>query len=152
MIAFSAAMVRAILDGRKTQTRRVYRDRPSDFVHDQNGPIFSLPTPYGSPGDRLWVRETWVPASREHCSVADYPADNYWASRIKLEVTAVRVQRLQEIREDDAKAEGVRCAEIGCLGPTYRSSFCTLWDLIYGKRTPWSSNPWVWAITFSRVT
>jgi hypothetical protein len=86
-----------------------------------------------------------------------------WASRITLEVTEVRVQRLQEISEKDAKAEGVprdtepcdhirhACADIGCMGPTYRSSFCELWGQINGERAPWASNPWVWAITFKVI-
>jgi hypothetical protein len=86
-----------------------------------------------------------------------------WASRITLEIIEIRAQRLHEISEDDARAEGVdrdtepcdhtrrACDEIGCMGPTYRSTFCALWDSINGKRAPWSSNPWVWACTFRRI-
>lgn len=81
-------------------------------------------------------------------------------SRITLEVMGVRVERLLGISEADAKAEGVErdmepcdhvrrsCGDIGCMGPTYRSSFCELWGQINGKRAPWAANPWVFAVTF----
>ncbi len=86
-----------------------------------------------------------------------------WASRIALEITEVRVERLQAINEDDARSEGVErdtepcdhtrilCEEIGCLGPTYRSMYAERWDAINGKRAAWSSNPFVWAISFRRI-
>ena len=131
-ILFSAPMVRALLDGTKTQTRRVMRAR--DRVRDSNGE--RVPSPYGVPGDRLWVRETWCqpnPMAREVVYRADIPAELLdeerqvrrevgsgayapwrpsifmprWASRITLEVTDVRVQRVQDISESDAAAEGV---------------------------------------------
>lgn len=245
-ILFSAPMVRAILDGRKTQTRRVVRwklreeglnlafsgleagcyscdDQRSGFVlrsrgagscwNDRTWPAHS---PYGLTGDRLWVRETWwrgawteehfyndhdgascssvtwcrpAPGDLENIAyVADGepPADRCehwdkvpsifmprWASRITLEVTEVRVQRLQEISEDDARAEG--CSGIpDVVDVTPREEFERLWNSINGKPRPmldddgepvlddndrrimeasrsWSGNPWVWALTFRRV-
>jgi hypothetical protein len=85
-----------------------------------------------------------------------------WASRIALEITAVRVERLQEITEKDARAEGIidggclNCGEhepCGCNNPQpdARDSFVWLWDSINGKTCPWSSNPFVWVIEFRRV-
>ena len=145
--------------------------------------IIGQPCPHGVPGDRLWVRETWAqPFKRtakstgviyradgpEHLSLAAHQWGEgapwrpsifmpRWASRLTLEVTEVRVQRLQEISEEDAKAEGVepyRPAE-GDGGAHegaawYRIQFSHLWDEINGKRAPWASNPWVWAISFKR--
>lgn len=81
-----------------------------------------------------------------------------WASRITLEITEVRVQRLQEISEDDARAEGCRgvhgVAGQMIPGPplSAREDYERLWDTINGKRAPWSSNPWVWAISFERMS
>ncbi len=178
-ILMSAPMVRAILEGRKTQTRRVYKPREVDNVEDPHGALFAFPTPYGSPGDRLWVRETWSHDAHDldTCRAAHEdasPGIGYgpyyrstevapdtlrwkpsifmprWASRITLEVTEVRVQRLQEISEDDAKAEG--CEPSGSAGfATARGLYAALWDSINGARAPWPSNPWVWAITFRRL-
>lgn len=218
-ILFSAPMVTALLEGRKTQTRRVVRhDRVALIGLDHVAYAARLAPrvpaapirfpedlcPHGVPGDRLWVRETFAPASREHHSVADYPADgrprdagNYWAwyastddmegrwtpsifmprwaSRITLEITEVRVQRLQELSEDDARAEGVSPGDAGDadLGGTARGAFHRLWDSINGKPRPmldddgepvrddgspimvasraWASNPLVWAISFRVV-
>jgi hypothetical protein len=87
-------------------------------------------------GDRLWVRET------------------RWASRITLEVVGVRVERLQDITENDAKAEGVEpFAKEWRDGdePTAIASFAMLWDSINGKRAAWASNPWVWRVEFRKV-
>jgi hypothetical protein len=142
--------------------------------------------PYGAPGDRLWVKETWAidaedveTARRRHedvlldaCPVGPYyraTASDFdesslrwrpsihmprWASRISLEVTGVRVERLQAISEADAVAEGVHY-ELGEVKPdspnAHRISFSTLWDELNAKRAPWSSNPWVWVIEFRRV-
>lgn len=84
-------------------------------------------------------------------------------SRITLEVVDVRVERLQEITEEDAEREGVErddspcdhtrqsCKDVGCLGPTFRSSFAELWDKLNAARAPWKSNPWVWRVEFKRV-
>lgn len=211
-ILFSGPMVRAILDGRKTQTRRIVTTReplthvgprgsegsPDEWGYFFDGPsnhgymvigrghnddhdngLVSIPCPYGEPGDRLWVKETFA-ARRDVDPDVDrakalhylqYRADaddlgmewhDYgrhwrpsifmprWASRITLEVTEVRVQRLQEISEDDARSEG--CTGLpDVVDVTPREEFQRLWDEINGKRAAWSSNPWVWALTFRRL-
>jgi hypothetical protein len=187
-ILFSGPMVRAILDGRKTQTRRVVL-RPERYERIRD---CSFASPYGVPGDRLWVRETWFPdppidgtwpgdaawnhdrtiegvpakyRSPKHCifaaswdgiPLAWRPSIHMprWASRLALEVTEVRVQRLQEITEEDAQAEGFRdrydAAPTG-EKDTAAEVFREAWDEINGKRGPWASNPWVWAISFRRI-
>ncbi len=164
-ILFSAPMVRALLSGAKTQTRRLTHWRPQ--------------CPYGFPGDRLWVRETWAHDADSledlRAMVEDivggsdcgpyYRADGVhensglrwrpsihmprWCSRITLEITDVRVQQLQDITEDDARAEGVT-PEPG-KNHGHVGAFCDLWESINGKRSTWASNPWVWAISFRRV-
>lgn len=222
-ILFNGAMVRAILAGTKTQTRRVVKTQPeamSDDVQRVKGDdgfwwpataarsmvqTREMPSfcPYGAPGDRLWVRETWCSAYARGCWGTVYGADEAfvqgpqahpkgphfngdwkgpgpqvyrwkpsihmprWASRISLEVTEVRVQRLQDISEDDAQAEGVRpffevydgigrdqCITSGerAEDAPYRASYACLWDEINGDRALWSANPWVWAVSFRRVT
>lgn len=117
--------------------------------------------PWGIPGDRLWVREAWRHYVREDRTV--YRADGEedvsplltWRpsihmprvfSRLSLELTNVRVERLQDITDDDALAEGF---QRGMLQP--REAFHAFWDLIYGKRYPWKANPWVWAVEFTRA-
>lgn len=229
-ILFSAPMVRAILSGAKTQTRRIMKPQPysngrwsreaQDIVcHNDYLPPSALlldvgrgknrytcsdveddlPTscPYGVPGDRLWVRETlrrrdggrdpdvWqyeadqrdvqlprdhpdVPAmiswahhkERPHCPSIHMPR---WASRITLEVTDVRVERLESISGEDARAEGIavpRCSCEVCMRSSamcpadaseHVMAFAQLWDAINGKRAPWASNPWVWCVSFRRV-
>jgi hypothetical protein len=127
---------------------------------------------YGLDGDRLWVKETFAACrhGERHPECIEYRADNRsesglrwtpsiymprWASRITLEITEVRVQRLQEISEADAIAEGVLKTG-GCanLQPHHfrpaRDLFRELWDSINGAGS-WSSNPWVWAISFRRL-
>lgn len=140
-ILFSAPMVRAILDGTKTQTRRVVKTQPVDI--DEDGPYTQVlksvgpisfadrkhaVCPYGAVGDTLWVRETWFSApgyraGDEHVAPIGFAADGKpphpsyskrpsifmprWASRITLEITDVRVERLQDISEEDARAEGL---------------------------------------------
>lgn len=189
-ILFSAPMVRAILDGRKTQTRRIVKPQPpsdcapirvEEFhptVIDRYGdegpgaPIFGaydlggewgVRCPYGQPGDRLWVRETWR-AWGGTVRHVDYratteiprPADGWKPSihmrradsRIMLEIVAVRVERLQDISEADAKAEG--CQADPYDGPTYYDHFALLWRSINGQGS-WTTNPWVWVIEFKRV-
>ncbi len=198
-ILFSAPMVRAILDGRKTQTRRLYKPRqPAPYevmdeldngkpwpfwFHPETSPEYQpVHSPYGVAGDRLWVRESiiWKP---EHDNFY-FAADNHgcgnlvysrlqkrscpsihmprWASRITLEVTDVRVERLQEITEDDARAEGVksfpRDPEGDCwTDGTHRTAFQYLWGEINGwdgqpgARAPWFTNPWVWVISFRKL-
>ena len=189
-IIFSGPMVRAILDGRKTQTRRVVRGTPSaatkaEFLEGVQGTKWiparagffiagpksmgTIPCPYGDRGDRLWVRETWGYAQNEDGEEDPEAADlreGYdgpprkwrpsifmprWASRLTLEITDVRVQRVQEISEADAVAEG--CAPfrgMGDSGPIW--NYLALWDSLNAKRGfPWRSNPWVFAITFRRI-
>lgn len=184
-ILFSGAMVRAILDGKKTQTRRVVKPQPpADWVPSPwpyDGAAWSdRRCPYGAPGDRLWVRETWAPISPDEerrpireCRI-EYRADTSaarpggwdedtddpeaarwrpsihmprWASRLTLEVTGVRVERVQDISEDDARAEGVYP-----YADNPRRFFQELWNSINGARGyGWNSNPWVWVVEFRRV-
>ena len=203
-ILFSAPMVRSILDGRKTQTRRVVEPQPDKVVlsyypgglvaHDlecnetaiKYGNGFEdddrqWKCPYGAPGDRLWVRETWQqdPAGDravcyratghdEKCVIPDHlwrPSIFMprWASRLTLGITAVRVQRLQEISEDDAIAEGCKLPASGRITDVQGGQYAgriwwnavtwykELWDSINGKTHPWTSNPWVWVIEFRGV-
>lgn len=180
-ILFSAPMIRAILGGRKSQTRRIYKPRSVDNVEDPNGALYALPTPYGSPGDRLWVREAILctslnkrpPPYDDDRATAVYAADGapcpldrwpwqrfrlpsihmpHGLRRITLEVTEVRVQRLQEINEDDSRAEGCQGITGGPDLITPREEFECLWRAINGARATWASNPWVWAITFAVAT
>ncbi|ENH6339276.1 hypothetical protein ABWH74_002617 [Burkholderia vietnamiensis] len=207
-ILFSGAMVRAILEGRKTQTRRVMKHQPPDDVapitvaryhptivdrrgDEAPGPeIFGAfsddgewgcKSPFGEPGDRLWVRETHLawwkldeanPAGpRVFSHVAAYAADGYelepgekWipsihmlraASRITLEITDVRAERLQEISQDDAEAEGIdflRSVPDADETLDARGLFHCLWDGINAERGHgWEANPWVWVIEFRRI-
>jgi hypothetical protein len=175
-ILFSGPMVRAILDGSKTQTRRVAKE--FDEMPNLDGILQRFPHQngcrHGSPGDRLWVRETFAMNEAKAGPPVVYRADHgeaqsvfverphsaewdvvvtRWrpsifmpraASRILLEITDVRVQRLQEISEEDARAEG-------CEPFAYpRDRFQGLWDTIHGSGA-WHANPWVWAITFRRI-
>lgn len=214
-ILFSAPMVRAILNGTKTQTRRAIKPVGNDggFVltarnsdnalwpfrsHDgescfhirreRDGEYLDETPhkcPYGPPGDRLWVRETFLKADKRAPGLppwvyaADYTDGNRpqtrWkpslhmprcASRIALEITGVRVERLQEISETNAIAEGVEHTITGDgwrhynkpeweavgLPPmaTARQSYFTLWNLIHGDGA-WTQNPWVWVVEFRRV-
>lgn len=156
-ILFSAPMVRALLAGTKTQTRRVATPRRSiEPMTDE--------CPYGQPGDRLWVRETWsahsaggfmYAASWDAHALIGHPK---WrpsihmpraASRITLEVTGVRVERLQEITRGDAMAEGCPFPNMAA-GHDPREWYAKLWNDINGPGS-WDANPWVWAITFRRV-
>lgn len=186
-ILFSAPLVRAILEGRKTQTRRVLKCEDPDamrllhtdpvphgvatFGHsipDDPCPL-DIPCPYGAEGDRLWVREAHACGDmgpmREGGPIfyrADYSDSDphvgpwrpsihmpRWASRIDLLVTSVRAERLQEIDNLDAEAEGL----IPDPADFPRDQFRVLWDQINGKRDgcSWASNPWVWVVSFRRV-
>lgn len=220
-ILFSGPMVRAILDGRKTMTRRVRGlecvnetsdewaiVRPMQPVEptidgesqefpgaDDNswlalkdergitdGGYNCISCPYGRPGDRLWVREplradergmyydadetpVTVPDDFEK-TIREFVPSSFmprWASRITLEITSVRVERLQDVSEEDAKSEGLlewespdtahrakrygnTVADVWEKDP--RQAFARLWDKINGKKHPWASNPWVWVIEF----
>lgn len=228
-VIFNSEMVRAILNGRKTQTRRVMKVQPSEHFHPMNmsleldysarwytpgvvdkdgylqpatGQVFGVAgedegyaCPFGAVGERLWVRETWSDVNLEGAPAVAYRADNEvydlmkdeslldedgafnyqdqhvskyqfaawysdlisgvegnwrpsihmprWASRILLEITAVRVERLQDISKADAIAEGgTEHFNIDWFGP--------LWASIYGVDS-WNANPWVWVIEFRRV-
>ncbi|HBO2932179.1 TPA: hypothetical protein ACIR1J_000406 [Pseudomonas aeruginosa] len=199
-ILFTGPMVRAILEGRKTVTRRVVKPQP-DFLGsmvDPNTPFKTLDAglharitcPHGQPGDRLWVREAWA-ADAQVDAIAPrdlsqgepiwYPADfsvrqtgcsmiskgrgrpsihmPRWASRILLEITAVRIERLQDISEKQALAEGVElegegvcwAGAAGTASDSPVESFRLLWELINGAGS-WNANPWVWVVEFKRVT
>lgn len=186
-IIFSGPMVRAILDGRKTQTRRVLRQQPSGpdlhlcgwdwsegvcVFATRDGLHRETYCPYGAPRDLLWVREAWgqrreggtvigsAPIYRaDWVSCPDTPPRwcpsihmPRWASRLTLLVKSVRVERLQEISEEDAIAEGIgpfaNSLTIDCDTESPRSVFGALWDTINGKRAPWARNPWVWVVDF----
>ena len=190
-IPFRAPMVRAILEGRKTMTRRVLKPRKGLGFPGQ------LENPRYEPGDTIWVREAWrtwaqfddlpprdIPPGSGVQYLADDPVSPWdsryrharfmprWASRIDLRVIAVRVERLQDISEEDAMAEGVvawhddrtpphlRLSDLredrdrrDFLSMHYgspRDAFAALWNDIHGPDA-WDENPWVAAITFERI-
>ena len=176
-ILFSGEMVKAILAGRKTQTRRVVKPQPDggpwpnaashiewcDLVADTDYYVASGHCPYGKVGDRLWVRESWLRIGAS----ADvwYKADDVflegstpwrpsihmprWASRITLEIIGIRVEELRAISEEDAKREGVVAWHDTSNGTVYKPEFRALWDSINDKRGyGWGMNPWVWVIEF----
>lgn len=199
-ILFSAPMVLALLDGSKTQTRRVVKPEGAVHIFQFRGTTAAAgadePTgewgwcgservvhkhircPYGQPGDRLWVRETWrerVPD--QDGRILDYRADHFsedpcnepWkpsiympreASRITLEIASVRIERLNDISEADARAEGVtpqsngryHCGfddgKVECRSPV--TAYAWLWNSINGLDS-WSANPWVWVVEFKVV-
>lgn len=228
-ILFNAEMVRAILAGRKTVTRRPVKPQPAcDCHYEMNGagthalhlatfeplnrryvPVKAtsadhrLPCPYGAPGDRLYVRETWAAFTKPtheygecdllECAPSEMP-DRYgtdasdvvyradgtslpskwrpsilmprWASRILLDVVSVRVERVQDISEDDARAEGVKPTDAAIvfqtgeftarrapeMEGTARGAFACSWDSIYASGgAGWGTNPWVWRIEFRRA-
>lgn len=225
-ILFSGEMVRAILDGKKTQTRRVvcWSNKSIDCdrceLHEQRDGTYwpynccdewekPIHCPYGEPGDRLWVRSQWsvsYNAERhqawwtgpEGCGLAftthgeptkprrlgrqpSIHMPRWVASELQLpvlEVTEVRVERVQAISEADALAEGIQCENVvisaHCAGGIHTEvtedrfftgtegdadegheyasdAFATLWDLINGKKHPWASNPWCWVVSFKKV-
>jgi len=173
-------MVRAILAGTKTQTRRVVKPQPvgnADVQFRVAAAVTLAPDgkqlrcPYGQTGDRLWVRETFAPLTKGFAYAADpvwnEPPGGRWmpsihmpriASRIDLEITAVRVERLNDISEADARAEGAPPSHpsIDRISREYgfadfpRSWYGQLWDQINGAGS-WAANPWVWCIEFKRV-
>ena len=202
-ILFTGDMVRAILEGRKTQTRRVVKldDGHSIFPTVGGGGWWTVRTqavshfpvtprdikcPYGVPGDTLWVKETWRPAWHEelYCSIqyaadssyrkpeiadedrghrfADmcersgdhaepwHPSIHMWRefSRLTLLVKSVRVERLQEISEADAEAEGCEPA-LPVADRRWVCGYRRLWESINGAGS-WANNPWVWVIGFKQ--
>lgn len=186
---FNAEMVRALLDGRKTQTRRIMKPQPADDIalgtfpnRDAYGWISSLKhkfgsttahtCPFGQPGDRIWVRETWArynidQDSHDMAYRATPPQDwpdagrwrpsihmPRWASRILLEITDVRVERLNSMSEGDARAEGCNGGHDSIPGYMYSATphehFHHVWASIYGEEN-WQDNPWVWVIEFKRI-
>lgn len=211
-ILFSAPMVRAILAGTKTVTRRMIKpswSRCLDLDFDDDRERARIGCPYGAPGDRLWVREAWrfalgldkykpaevgeravdagysrpwAPtqyeadcATRDHGLLRDFGGAYgklrnarfmpRWASRITLDVVSVRVERLHDITEEDARAEGVTpyvighgaataselAAESGLREPNmYRHGFEQVWCDINGSES-WHANPWVWRVEFKRA-
>ncbi|ENQ2676698.1 TPA: hypothetical protein MAF88_001647 [Klebsiella pneumoniae] len=221
---FNGEMVRAILDGRKTQTRRPIKWKQTRFTEigeredgskwpwsedAEHACDFWHPCPFGAVGDRIWVREafrvhsratdvatlvykasernSWTEQThRVPVAVCNKPATPEkwtpslhmprWASRILLEITDVRVERLNATSEEDAQREGVH-TEVWDqtvvarnyaardeffqfwsedmphyveMNQLYRSSFRSLWESIYGAEN-WLANPWVWVIEFKRV-
>ncbi|HFN0469000.1 TPA: hypothetical protein ACHB00_001272 [Klebsiella pneumoniae] len=218
---FNAEMVRALLSGRKTQTRRIMKVQPESnqlglllitdsTKHSDIGKYHWAESnatgnhvrsklflcPFGAVGDRIWVREGFFPAplemqsepprktmwniayrdgmQMEKLAPAEYNPTIYnyerwtpsihmprWASRILLEITDVRVERLNAISEEDARAEGIidggclNCGEpepCGCANPEpdATDAFAYLWQSIYGQEN-WNANPWVWVISFERI-
>lgn len=219
-ILFSGPMVRAILGGSKTQTRRIVKPQPvqhipatnnwpgedlwtwekldhangsSPGVHASTAALKRMmieKCPHGKPGDQLWVREAWATQSSLHMAPALYSnnaiyrADTHaglekkngdqkwrpsihmprWASRITLEITEIRVERLQDINGEDAKDEGAECrTDLSWAGSTDESfyphgfygegniaGFKELWQSTNGPES-WNANPWVWVVSFKKV-
>ena len=188
-ILFSAPMVRAILSNTKTQTRRVVKDTGLYAIDAAiHGPetaareLLALASrcPYGIPGDRLWVREAWgfnpdfpgllghiffrADCGHEHDGIKWRPSIHMprAASRITLEVTEVRVERLAIISEADAIAEGLKPLSEGTdrtwtvdADPrseheSPRDTYRWLWESINGPGA-WDKSPWVWVVEFRRV-
>lgn len=217
---FNGEMVRAILDWRKTQTRRIVSDRHLNLIdlgsqigecyplecgidHANSQSYYREHCPFGKPGDRIWVRETYQGPLFDYEHMESYledsskfekpdfcvyradgkPAPEFydaddnlhcgwspsihmprWASRITLEITDVRVERLNGISETDAEAEGINMEALfdsqdcyDCIAdhnmtgrPTAKGAFKYLWESIYGEEN-WQANPWVWVIEFKVV-
>lgn len=177
-ILMRGEMVRAILAGQKTQTRRPIK-APGVCFGAGGEPLSVdglkvLHCPYGKPGDRLWVRETFLDwtekiyhsEGRTDKPRVIYRADgnilvngNKWKpsifmpralSRIALEIVSVRVQRLQDISEADATAEGVDAIPSAPAATTHRTAFAGLWKKIHGPES-WVANPFLWVISFRKL-
>lgn len=214
-IFFNSQRVRAVLSGQQSQTRRIMKSQPVSLGHDNHEGCYGIDVlsnqlqgnrvigmgnlsrhcPYGQPGDRLWVRETWrgpmirqqdmieyerSPSLFKSAKYCEYRADTRqfsmndnehehfgwqagihmprWASRINLEINDIRLERIQEISNDDVAAEGVQSdihflndffamrSKVPCSKDAYRKH----WAQQYGG-TSWEVNPWVWVIEFTRV-
>lgn len=185
-ILFSAPMVRAILDGKKTQTRRPVKHIPEfgnpdewchrttlDPRHDYTARHYRRYCPYGELGTILWVRETWRGLKNERGSIVQYRAsakpDKWadanlgkwkpsifmprWASRLTLEITDVRVERVLSISEEDARAEGVEPRETTDGDLSHALGFIDRWDEMYAKKPGLTTDddPWAWVVEFKRV-
>ena len=198
---FNGEMVRALLDGRKTQTRRIVKQQPDEdgLAKITDGPWVdtserTYSCPFGAVGDRIWVRETsglqvrrdalgdtgefrvyrasapdavrYTTAEGKDVPVKWIPSIHMprWASRILLEITDVRVERLSDLSEEDALCEGIDREKLeesqdnyDCIAdhnmtgrPTATGAFKCLWESIYGADS-WQVNPWVWVIEFKRI-
>lgn len=208
-ILFNTDMVRTILEGRKTETRRVIKPQPSRKIYPGNMRIceickwrkeqefgkhcaicrptknndrtykdysqFFLKCPYGRVRGRLWVRETWAcvglgkyayRATDEHLfpdiknvSRRGWRPSIYMSKdicRIVLEITEIKVERVQDITEEGSIKEGVNLPDIPMYPdeplPTYKNAFARLWDSINEKHGfSWESNPWVWVVKFKVI-
>lgn len=195
---FNAEMVRAILDGRKTQTRRIVSDRHLNLIdvgsqigecyplecgidHENSQSYYREHCPFGKPGDRIWVRETWARYNVDQDShdmayrattPEDWPEEGRWrpsihmprwASRITLEITGVGVQRLHSISPNDASREGlIKLPATGryCLnqgdqyfgGASHDAREVFSWLWEFiYGAESWQANPWVWVIEFKRI-
>ncbi len=187
-ILFDYQMVQAILSGKKTQTRRLFKSPLSkamepafEIWHDgtewiarlKNGQCYKYPIvcPYGQPGDLLWVKETYAPAINDFAYKADYSKavllekrnKGLWkpsihmpksASRIWLQITDIKAQRLQSVDEIEAEQEGTGMGQIFGFDisgkPSFRQGFFEKWIQIYGIQS-YHSNPWIWSISFQVV-
>lgn len=187
-VIFNAEMVRAILDGRKTQTRRLVNPEPDPpqlleartaesgcvyAIHANRSNVhqgrFRWDCPFGKPGDRIWVRETWARYNIDQDShdiayrastPEDWPEEGRWrpsihmprwASRITLEITGVRVERLASVSDDDAGKEGYPANPAPYGGSMDKWLwFRQLWDSIYPDQS-FKHNPWVWVIDFRLI-
>lgn len=185
-ILYSTPMVQALLDDSKTMTRRIVKGAALQWLNEGFTPEYiadegnSSICPYGKIGDVLWVRETWRSIEQdfgapryEYKATEKININEKWrpsifmpksACRIRLEITDIRVERLQDISEEDAKNEG---AYRGILrdGPNtekgqfhlefnvhgyYKTGFEFIWKVINGKES-WNANPWVWVISFKKL-
>ena len=180
-ILFSTEMVQAILECRKTQTRRIFKGttehrEPYNTTYlerwrGDNG--WKQICPYGRVGDRLWVRETWRVNAKGGINYKAEDGNSWigrwkpsifmprWASRITLEITGIRVESLQDITDGDVDKEGYIWNELGTIeGISFPKSdtkspaqraYKSLWNKINGKKHSWESNPWVWVIEFKKI-
>ena len=188
-ILFSTQMVDAILEGRKTQTRRIFKVNKTQISHPQENVFWDKEMgeavytslggqswwncPYGNVGDILWVRETWQETTWLHPSDENYgyiykasengrewaANDESWtwepslfmpkdACRLFLEITNIRIERLQDISANDIKSEGVSYTI------DYYPNFLELWENLWVKingQQSWQDNPFVWVIEFKQV-